>query len=758
MDSVVEHVFSGFMIFLLISACLFGVNAYVNSSIMNSKSFNSLKGVFEYLSLMLFSDDVASPALTSKMDFLCSKIFPNIYMDYDSLKDLLDLDEYGFAFSLYYPLTINLDLNGRDLWCSIRSNVNLLPMKGTIFIYAFVNGSLLDKVTLFVSESGGYYRFDYPPEMVVATVYFNNLWSFNWTGNFNQLLVFPYYGFLYLTGCPISSNGFLLSECFIGGDRVVALSSGDIVKFFSQYVREETALKGGRREALLFFSGSGKVKVSLGVAEKNYGVSKMFSSEIIYVDSSMPEGYLFSLDVQSSVKLLGDNRVYFEVYCLEGDVKMYFGSKVFSSRISLSLVPNVFSEGLYFKAPAKSLNLYLLTHNDVLLDLGSVESESGVFQIERVSTPSLFLAFSPESSEYYVMPFPNIVRRYGGIPGDNCAVFSKIVSIMGYPYIFKVFLWRYSFEREIKELSFLIDVVPSQISIMSGFMSQAVVNVVKLKNDATIRVLLNVYYSKRVFRNVTLTKSSGLIPFKAKLFIQPHENASQGEYNILIEGKDDGGTAVSYEVKVKVLPRPSSDFTISIKPTVVTAKQWSNTLTTVFLNPVQGYNYNVNLEASNLPDNVTVSFNPPGDIPPFESVCSISVGSTMPGSYQIVIIAIGEDGKNHSSIITLSVVGIPPDFTLTIFPDETMIRRGESATFIVKVDPINNFNKPVTLRVSRIPPFSIFSLSPSTGYPPLTSTLIISTSYFTLRRTYRIVVTGISDSISHKVTIRLEVV
>ena len=65
MDAVIEHVFAGFMVFLLISTCLFGINTYMSLNLIGSKSSSSLESVFEYLSSMLFSNEIVTPTITS---------------------------------------------------------------------------------------------------------------------------------------------------------------------------------------------------------------------------------------------------------------------------------------------------------------------------------------------------------------------------------------------------------------------------------------------------------------------------------------------------------------------------------------------------------------------------------------------------------------------------------------------------------------------------------------------------------------------
>ena len=758
MDAVIEHVFAGFMVFLLISTCLFGINTYMSLNLIDSKSSSSLESVFEYLSSMLFSNEIVTPTITSKMDDICSEAFPNAYIDYDSLKDLMDLDDYGFTLSLHYPLNINLDLNGRVLWCSIESNVNSFPVKGTISIYAFTNGSLIDKVTLFVSESGCYYYFANPPEMIIAVAHSNNMWGFNWTGNFDRLLAFPYDGHLYLTGSCLSPNIFLLSESFINGGREVELSSNEFIEFLSQCIRKGVVIESGEKRVTLFLSGTGKIKVSLGIIGENYNISDLFSSEIISVNNLTPKNVSFSLNLREPINLSENNRLLFKISCMEGNVKVYFGSRAYPSRLSLSLIPNVAGEGLYFKLPVKSLSLYLLTCQGDLFNLNIIKSKNDVFRIKYALTPLLILAFSPKHRKYYVLPFPNVFESYGGIPGNNHNVFSKVISILNYPYVLKASLWHHSLNRKIKELSFSINVVPPQISIMPGAIGQVFINVLSLKNDfTTVRVFLNVLYPRNIFRNVTLTKASGLIPFTANLLIQPYENASQGTYKILIMGSDNEGTTVNCEIKVNILSSPP-DFKITIKPAILTVYQRSNTSTSIYINSSQSYRCNVSLVANNVPDGVAISFNPSNGVPSFQSACFISVGAVISGTYQIIITGIDENGRNHSSILTLNVIGSPPDFKLRIFPNDTIIQRGRVATFIIEVISINNFSNTVTLKLSNIPPFSFYLLFPPNGNPSFNSTLKLVVSYLTPQRTYYVVVTAMSGSMVRTATIRLRVI
>lgn len=758
MEVVVEHIFSSFMIFLLVSACLFGVSSYIGASNLNFESTGSLKGVFEYLSSALFSDDVSNPIISSKIDLFCSKFFPNAYLSYDLLKGLLGLNEYGFTLSLHYPITVNLVLNGRKLWCSIVNSITSLPIEGRVFLYAFVNGSLYNRIALYVSGSGCQYQFKTRPEVVIAIAFSNGLWGFNWTGLLSRLLVLPFDGHLYLSGASISQAKFLLSDCFLKGGKIVELTTGESLEFFSRTLDEEVTIKNGERRVLLYVSGKGRIIASLGIADGNYNIEKIVSQRELHINSPSVEKIAFTLNLESSISLSKDDRLFLRMFCTGGSVKLYFGSKLYPSRVNLSLISALNSRGLFFKAPASIFNLYLITCNGEFSGLDVEKVDSNLFRVNYIATPSLLLAFSPEHHRYYISPYPNIVKNYGGISSSRNVAFSKIISILGYPYILRVYVWRYLLRGRVGELSFSMNVNPSQLSILQGSLGKVKVDVFGSKRDESLIVSLNAVYSQKIFRNVTFTRMSGLVPFTSNLLIQSYENASPGVYSIIIEGIGNDGSIINCEVKVSILPTPESDFTINVNPTIVSVCQWSNTSSTVFVGSIQNYRYNVSLTVNDIPSGVQISFDPSSGIPPFQSTCLIMVEDVSAGVYEIEIIGVGGDDRNHSSILILNVTSPPPDFKVYVNPDKVTVRRGRLVRFLVKVVSINDFNELVTLKLTNLPPFSFYRFNPSEDIPSFNSTLRIFISHLTPRGTYYLVITATSNSMMRMAIICLEVV
>jgi hypothetical protein len=79
-----------------------------------------------------------------------------------------------------------------------------------------------------------------------------------------------------------------------------------------------------------------------------------------------------------------------------------------------------------------------------------------------------------------------------------------------------------------------------------------------------------------------------------------------------------------------------------------------------------GYNEMVVLSAENLPDGVTVSFNPSSGIPTFDSDMTLTYYPTAPeGRHTIILKATGADGKVSTTTFLIEVLPtwIPPELS-----------------------------------------------------------------------------------------------
>lgn len=108
-----------------------------------------------------------------------------------------------------------------------------------------------------------------------------------------------------------------------------------------------------------------------------------------------------------------------------------------------------------------------------------------------------------------------------------------------------------------------------------------------------------------------------------------------------------------------------------------------------------------------------------------------------------------------SGTASVTVTSLPADFTLSVSPASQSVKRGNTASFTVTVNPANGFTGSVTLSLTGQPSGSTvnFTPDPATG----TSTLTLATLPATPRQTYTLTINGVSGTLSHTVAASLTV-
>jgi hypothetical protein len=104
---------------------------------------------------------------------------------------------------------------------------------------------------------------------------------------------------------------------------------------------------------------------------------------------------------------------------------------------------------------------------------------------------------------------------------------------------------------------------------------------------------------------------------------------------------------------------------------------------------------------------------------------------------------------------SVTVTSVPPDFSISVSPASQSVSRGHTATYTVAVKPLNGFSGMVTFSLSGQPSGSTVTFTPNPAAS--TSTLTIKTLSSTTRKTYTLVIRGVSGSLSHTYSVTLTV-
>ena len=201
-------------------------------------------------------------------------------------------------------------------------------------------------------------------------------------------------------------------------------------------------------------------------------------------------------------------------------------------------------------------------------------------------------------------------------------------------------------------------------------------------------------------------------------------------------------------------PQPSPNFSLAANPTALTITQGTSGTSAIAIVPQGGFNGNVTLAASGLPNGVTAMFSPN----PATSASTLTLtasGNATPGTVTVTIT--GTSGNlSNATTLSLQVVQANQNFTLSATPGAVSVTQGiGSAASTINITPVNGFSGPVTLTASGLPKgvSASFSTNPATSSSVLTftaeKTAKVGTSTLTIK--------GVSGSLTNTTTITLTV-
>jgi len=233
---------------------------------------------------------------------------------------------------------------------------------------------------------------------------------------------------------------------------------------------------------------------------------------------------------------------------------------------------------------------------------------------------------------------------------------------------------------------------------------------------------------------------------------------SAGSYTVQLTVHDSASASTTATRTVNVSPPPQPDFAISANPGSLTILAGSSGSSKVSLNSLDGFSGQVTLSTSTDKTGLTISCSP-------SSLTLIAAGSanstctfTSPTIGTYLVTVTGASGSlSHSTSIAVRMV----DFTLSALPSSITIVHGHSATVSINLSSVNGFTGTVSLTQSdsSINLKTLLNPSQVTLAPDGSgsSSLKITALKKTTPGTYLVTVTGIVGTVSHSVTVTVNV-
>src|SRR6267142_155636 len=195
-------------------------------------------------------------------------------------------------------------------------------------------------------------------------------------------------------------------------------------------------------------------------------------------------------------------------------------------------------------------------------------------------------------------------------------------------------------------------------------------------------------------------------------------------------------------------------FQLSTSPSSLTFTQGASGSSAIAVTPLNGFNGNISLLASGLPNGVTASFSP--NPATTTSTLTLTASSTATTGAVTVTITGTSGSLTNTTTLSLTVNPLPtPNFTLSASPSSLTVTQGANGTSTITVTPQNGFNGSVNLSASGLPSGVTASFNPNPA--TATSTLTLTANSTATTGTVTTTITGTSGSLTRTTSISLTV-
>ena len=291
---------------------------------------------------------------------------------------------------------------------------------------------------------------------------------------------------------------------------------------------------------------------------------------------------------------------------------------------------------------------------------------------------------------------------------------------------------------------FSLSVSPSTGSVVQGSSRTYTVELSSIDSDGIDDEISLTISGLRTGLTETFSGSLSSSDTSTTLTIRASTSAAVGSGSFTVTGTADSGLTRTASASVTVTARQPTSF--SITPSTVRL--------------LESYTFRVG-NAANMTLDLQYSLNGGATqtITGWPTLNSSGTASARPtlasqvGNYVFTAYRNTQASTWLSSNVSLRVLpALNPDFDLTVSPGSKKVYRGTSGTYAVRLDSIDEFSSPVTLRVSGLPS-GVGHSFPSTSVTPTgSSTLTIDVGSSVSPGRYRFTVTGTGGGKTHTAT------
>jgi uncharacterized membrane protein len=221
--------------------------------------------------------------------------------------------------------------------------------------------------------------------------------------------------------------------------------------------------------------------------------------------------------------------------------------------------------------------------------------------------------------------------------------------------------------------------------------------------------------------------------------------------------------SVGYLGKVIKTQYEYEDFNLNAVQTTQVVNAGKGTEFQFIITPRGGFEDDVKFEllGDSLPSGIEAEFAQVQITPPGMATLTVSTSiSATEGSYELTVKCTNLNASlSHAVNLTLTVEPTStPDFVITAKPESQSVVADFSTVYIVDLEPINDYNVPVKLSVSRLPTGVSAQFNHTSIVPPGSANLTLQTSTITPNWTYYIPIKASdAQNLEHSIVIKLVV-
>ncbi|MCS7097033.1 MAG: hypothetical protein NZ926_00910 [Candidatus Methanomethylicia archaeon] len=435
METVIEHVFVGFMVFIILSSSLMFIEQL---SHRYDHMFNIPPNMVADYIIDLLAPNNKLNVFTLQALSSNYFIFTKYCWNYDDIKELIMLNNYIFSIHISPSLKVNVDFIDDSLIISSFDNRYMKPCGDEAIVYLFSNNGLKLLNRIYLDNGFGKIKLGFKPIFVIVFVKSLSLFGIGFYGQFNVNIGLYPPGALYLSSIRINDMYYAF-DGIIGKQSIILLNNSHIV--FQTRILNEITIFNGNLNVTLFAKGFGDLYVKFYLYDLNNNSSIFLAGTSCKIASNEIKEYTFNIPIKTSFhSRIG--RLLLNISSIN-PILLYFGDWNYPSKFALKSNIPIFSKNLIvYSIDLSSINVFWLIWFDKYMK---------TCEISKIIAPSI-LVYNCNGS-FHVVFLPSLEVSIG-YENTNSFLTYRFINFYGYYLLCKITIQRTFFTSNLFNICF----------------------------------------------------------------------------------------------------------------------------------------------------------------------------------------------------------------------------------------------------------------------------------------------------------------